>query len=119
MVVFKGSLSCTGVLFGIRCLVLMKGQFVRFTCLKCDNLIQDNSRIRLPKYIWCVCNIYSSEFSTEPFIYANPLACLHAQLEDQVLSLSVPSSTIGKPEIKVSNSNHLISIRSDTVDLEA
>ena len=76
-------------------LVLINGQLVSFIYPKYDKLVSDNPRIRLPKLVWHVCNVCGSKFPSEPFTYANPLACLDVHHTDKVLSLSVPYFTIG------------------------
>ena len=100
-------------------LLLMNNHLVSFTCPKYSKLVLDNSRVRLPKFVWHVCIVCGSKFPAEPFTYANPLACLDVHLTDKGLSLSVPSVTVGESEIEVTNSNLLISDLLDTADLEA
>ena len=65
-----------------------------------------------------MCNVYGFKFPAEPSIYANPLAYLDIQLTDKGLSLSVPSTIVGKSEMVVIKSNLLISDLLDTADLE-
>ena len=76
-------------------LVLLNSHLVRFTCPKCDKLVLDNPRVKLPKHIWYVCNVCGYKFAAERFTYANPLVCLDIHLTDKGLSLSVPYVTIG------------------------
>ena len=96
----------------------MNGQLVSFTCPNCDKLVLDNPRVRFMKYVRHVCNAYGSKFLADPFTYANPLACLDIHITNQGLFLSIPSITVGEPEMEVTNSNPSISDLLDTANLE-
>ena len=47
-------------------LIQMNGHLVIFTCPRCNKLVLDNPRVRLPKHIWHMCSVCGSKFPAEP-----------------------------------------------------